>query len=103
MAKKSFKSSIQGVIHEPAKIFISTAQNASENIENFLHENSTLIPMGYKKNPAFIETKSKHLQLLITPSLHKKLKLKAAKNNSKSLNSFINEILENAVNTDKNH
>jgi hypothetical protein len=49
------------------------------------------IPM--KKNPLYVETKSKRLQLLIQPTLHKRLK-KIADGKGISFNEFIHSTLE---------
>lgn len=54
-------------------------------------------PEGYKPNPAFIETKSKRLQLLIQPSLHRDAKAIADKELHISLNDFINRALYEAT------
>ena len=56
------------------------------------------IPM--KKNPEFIETKSKRVQLLMQPSLHHRI-LKEAKLQETSVNDVIHTILNNHLN-DKN-
>ena len=54
MAKKDFKSN-------PALQFISTQEEEPAT--------KTAIPTGYKLNPAYIETKSKRVQLLVQPSI----------------------------------
>ncbi len=45
-----------------------------------------------KKNPEYIETKSKRVQLLMQPSLHKKIK-EYADGNKSSVNEVIHDIL----------
>ena len=83
--KKSFKDNLN-----PALQFISIPEDKPEQA---IPEKA---PEGYKVNPAFIETKSKRVQLLMQPSLHQKLKNKAAAE-GKSLNDLIHSILEEAV------
>lgn len=53
-------------------------------------------PEGYKPNPAFIETKSKRLQLLIKPSLHRDAKA-VAEELGVSLNDFIHRAIQEAT------
>lgn len=53
-------------------------------------------PAGYKVNPAFIETKSRRIQLLFQPSLHQAIK-EIAEARGQSVNEFIHETLEEAV------
>lgn len=53
-------------------------------------------PEGYKPNPAFIETKSKRLQLLIQPSLHRDAKA-VAEELGVSLNDFIHRAIQEAT------
>lgn len=84
-AKKSFKDNIN-----PALQFISIPEEKPEQAE------PEKAPEGYKVNPAYIETKSKRVQLLMQPSLHQKLKSKAVAE-GKSLNDLIHIILEEAV------
>lgn len=50
------------------------------------------VPM--KKNPEYIETKSKRVQLLMQPSLHRKIKEYADEHES-SVNEVIHDILCN--------
>ena len=70
MPKKTFTNQIN-----PAMQFISQTQEAERNMP---------------------ETKSRRLQLLIRPSLHAKLRARAAKE-GKSVNELINELLEDSV------
>lgn len=70
MPKKTFANQIN-----PAMQFISQTQETASNAP---------------------ETKSRRLQLLIRPSLHAKLKARAAKE-GKSLNELINELLDDCV------
>lgn len=61
-------------------------------------------PAGYKVNPAFIETKSRRIQLLFQPSLHQAVK-EIAEARGQSVNEYIHETLEEAVARErrKNH
>lgn len=52
------------------------------------------VPM--KPNPAYIETRSRRVQLLMQPSLHKKLKAMAAENEI-SFNDLVHNLLEQAA------
>jgi len=88
MAKKTFKNEIN-----PALQFISTSTD-----ENINEKESQAIPdnVTVKRNPLYIETKSKRVQLLIQPSLHSKLK-KISEQEGTSLNDLIHTILENST------
>lgn len=59
--------------------------------EKSLNEDTIKYPM--KKNPEYIETKSKRIQLLIQPSLHAQLKKRACCKET-SVNNLIHIILE---------
>jgi len=89
--KKSFKNDLS-----PAMQFISHTEeeNADVNNEDFANEDSA--PAGFKKNPLYVETKSKRLQLLMQPSLHEKLKKRAALEN-KSINDLIHSIIQQNI------
>lgn len=50
------------------------------------------VPAGYKLNPAFIETKSQRLNLLVQPSVYKRLK-KLATKKKQTVNGLINQII----------
>jgi hypothetical protein len=80
--KKSFKDN-------PAMRFISTGQTATGTIPDA--EEKPTAPM--KPNPLYIETKSKRLQLLIQPTLHRKLKDRATAQGV-SLNELIHTALQ---------
>jgi len=88
MAKKTFKNEIN-----PALQFINTSTD-----ENIHEEESQSIPgnVPMKRNPLYIETKSRRIQLLIQPSLHSKLK-KISEQKGTSLNNLIHTILENST------
>lgn len=80
MAKKSFKEN-------PALQFISSA------VMDQPQETETAAPSGYKPNPAFIETKSKRVQLLVQPSVFAAID-RIAKHKGVSRNEVINEALK---------
>lgn len=95
MSKKSFADA------NPAMAFISTAENTEdfaltqptkEDLE--AKENSSSVPM--KRNPEYIETKSKRVQMLMQPSLYDAIK-KEAKAKDISVNEMMHEILKNHV------
>lgn len=50
-------------------------------------------PEGYKLNPAFIETKSKRVQLLLQPSVHEAIK-KIATDEGTSFNDYVSALLK---------
>lgn len=83
--KKSFIDSIEN----PAEMFITPAAETDT-------ERSKRPPQGYKFNPEYIETRSKRVQLLMQPSLYKKLKARA-KREKRSVNDLIHSILEGIV------
>jgi len=106
MAKpKSFKAELN-----PALQFISiqdseSIQNEKSILdsENIQKKSSTINAYkqttGYKINPKYLETKSKRVQLLMQPSLHRKLK-KQADTNGVSVNEYIHSLLFNGSDTD---
>jgi len=53
-----------------------------------------------KPNPAYIETKSRRVQLLLQPTLHKRLTV-MAKSERKSFNELVHSILEKHINVVK--
>ncbi len=101
MAKKSFKD-------KPALHFISSAEeDKKEEQEEEKKEKQEVIqqtktptpekaPDGYKRNPLYIEVKSRRLQLVLQPSLFDKVKRKAEKNGL-SVNEYIHRVLEKDV------
>ena len=84
-SKKTFKDEFN-----PALQFIST-QTEQEIQEQESQIISAAVPM--KRNPLYIETKSKRLQLLMQPSLYNKLK-EAAREKGTSVNDLIHTLLE---------
>ena len=96
--KKTFKGQAN-----PALAFISTpAQPQAGTVADREPTSSkpqirkSDAPAGYKVNPAFIETKSRRIQLLFQPSLHQAVK-EIAEARGQSVNEFIHETLEEAV------
>lgn len=53
-------------------------------------------PPGYKLNPLYVETKSKRIQMLIQPSLYKRIQ-KNAKKKRLSVNAMMHALLERAL------
>ena len=88
MAKKSFKDAPAA-----AAMFISDPAPATQ-IQ--AAAGTATPPQGYKANPAYIETKSKRVQLLMQPTLHAKVKA-AAEAQGLSFNDLVHRILEDAV------
>lgn len=95
MSKKSFADA------NPAMAFISTAEKSEdfaltqptkEELET--KENSSSVPM--KRNPEYIETKSKRVQMLMQPSLYDAIKKEATAKDI-SVNEMMHEILKNHV------
>ena len=89
----------------PAMQFISTPAAEAANPEPASPAESpapqplqrrSAAPQGFKPNPAYIETKSRRLQLLMQPSLHDKIKA-AARAQGCSVNEYIHHILEAAT------
>ena len=80
MPKKTFNDDMPalGFISEPA------------------HPGTVKAPAGYKINHAFIETKSKRVNVLMQPSLHERIKAAAAAQGL-SVNDYIHKALEAAV------
>ena len=102
MSKKSFADA------NPAMAFISTAteqenfsltQPTKEELEakldpKPLNKVSNGVPM--KKNPEYLETKSKRVQMLMQPSLYNSIKEEAEKEGI-SVNEMMHTILKNHV------
>lgn len=94
MAKKDFKR------ENPALSFISIPEEEQEQEVKDLEsrpapeqlQRKPQAPQGYKLNPAFIELKSKRVQLLLQPSVVQAIKDKA-KEKGLSMNEAINEAI----------
>lgn len=82
---KSFKNE-----NNPALQFISTQSENAQDLSQDTYQDSN-VPM--KLNPLYIETKSKRINLLMQPSLHKKLK-KIAEKKRTSFNDLVHTILD---------
>jgi hypothetical protein len=85
---KSFKASIS--IENPAMRFISTPAEPAPA------DDAPQPPEGFKRNPLYIETKSRRLQLLMQPSLYEKIKARSAEQGV-SVNELVHSLLEEAV------
>jgi len=83
MAKRDFKSN-------PALQFISSPLEEEETPAPAAPKQEA--PAGYKLNPAYIETKSKRVQLLVQPSVFAAID-RIAKSRGLSRNEIINEAL----------
>lgn len=93
MAKKSFKQT------NPAEAFITKAEPETTptpapevSVASVATETPRKPPQGYKFNPAYIETKSKRVQLLLQPSTVERLKA-VAKAKGLSMNETANEAI----------
>jgi len=97
MPKKTFKNELN-----PALQFISTESETSQTQKNQKtqknqeNQNPDPNPVPMKRNPLYIETKSKRFQMLMQPSLYDKLKDMADRKNI-SLNLLIHTLLEQSV------
>lgn len=101
MAQKSFKDNLTN----PALSFISEAsikaedgggqeQGAQQSYQQKAKgDEAAAIPLGYKRNPLYVETKSRRLQLLVTPTLYGQMKEEAQRRGI-SINALANAILE---------
>ena len=94
MSKKSFTDA------NPAMAFISTAKEQEDfaltqpTKEELEAKESNGVPM--KKNPEYLETKSKRVQMLMQPSLYNSIKEEAEKEGI-SVNEMMHTILKNHV------
>jgi len=73
-------------------------ENFEENAEQKKSEEMTLPEKYNSKNykVVFIEKKTKHLQLLVRPSLHEKVK-EVARKCGVSVNEFVHSVLEREI------
>lgn len=83
---KSFKTQFN-----PAMQFIT------QQPEELTRPKAAEAPEGYKVNPAYIETKSRRVQLLMQPSLYAQIK-ELASGAGCSVNDFIHNILNDYAN-----
>lgn len=96
MAKKSFISR-----DNPAMNFISqaTIDRVDGKTEDTTPTGAKKAPEGYKANPEYIETKSKRVQILVQPSLHREAKA-VSEELGVSLNDFIHRAIQEATYND---
>jgi predicted HicB family RNase H-like nuclease len=87
MSKKNFKNEFN-----PAMQFISGTEN-QEQAQPPETEKTEKLVIPMKRNPLYVETRSKRLQLLMQPSLHKKLK-DIADQKQESINEIIHTVLD---------
>lgn len=88
MSNKNFK------VTNPAEGYFTQPQQ--QEIQQEQPATIAKPPAGYKPNPAYIETKSRRVQLLFKPSVHEKAKAKA-KLAGISVNQYICDLVEKAV------
>lgn len=98
---KSFKTEIkQEKANNPTLQFISKQPEPREippePVEDKAAPRSRTAPPAHRAIPQFEETKSRRLQLLITPSLQEALRKKAAADHT-SVNDLINTLLKQAL------
>lgn len=103
MSKKSFVNANPAMAFismvESAEDFSSVTQHAKEKSSKEHHqkeEKKVVKAVPMKKNPEFIETKSKRVQMLIQPSLYNEIK-EEAKRKGVSVNEMMHEILRSYV------
>lgn len=87
MAKKSFKDN-------PALQFISATEEEPQ--EQATQQPTEKAPEGYKRNPLYVETKSRRLQLVLQPSLYERVKSRA-KASELSVNEYVHQLLDEAT------
>lgn len=78
----------------PALAFISRVEPKTKH--KTLPNEEAAEQKNYKKNPIYVETKSKRVQLLIKPSVYNKLKTSAMEQGI-SVNEIVNRVLEDFV------
>lgn len=101
MGKKTFKSTkaAQEFSDNPAMRFITPPVEAATEQANSLSQLKAQVPDGYKVNSAFIEKKSRRVQLVLQPSLYEKAK-KAADAMGVSFNEYCHTRIADAVEKD---
>ena len=100
MSKKSFKNPAMNFISQESieKANEGTAKELEGQVEVMTTGETRIYqqpeaPEGYKLNPAFIETKSKRVQLLLQPSVHEAIK-KIATDEGTSFNDYVSALLK---------
>ncbi|WGL99937.1 hypothetical protein QE177_15380 (plasmid) [Arsenophonus sp. aPb] len=103
MSKKSFVNANPAMAFismvEGAEDFSSVTEHAKQKLSKKHHqkeEKKVVKTVPMKKNPEFIETKSKRVQMLIQPSLYNEIK-EEAKRKGVSVNEMMHEILKSYV------
>ena len=84
---------------KPPRAKRQPGKSSTNNTNKAPRVKTTDAPDGYKANPAFVETKSRRLQLLMQPSLHDRIKARAAAEGL-SVNEYIHKALEEALGED---
>lgn len=97
MAKKSFISKDNPVMNFISQASIDAVDGKPEGTATLTGTRKA--PEGYKPNPEFIETKSKRVQILVQPSLHKDAKA-VSEELGISLNDFIHRAIQEATYND---
>lgn len=97
MAKKSFINKDNPVMNFISQPSIEAVDGKPEGATS--PKGTRKAPAGYKPNPEFIETKSKRVQILIQPSLHKDAKA-VSEELGISLNDFIHRAIQEATYSD---
>lgn len=80
----------------PALAFISADPDAEEREPQAPEISPERPPEGFKRNPLYVETKSRRLQLVLQPSLYNRVKAGAAASGL-SVNEYVHQILEKAT------
>lgn len=82
----------------PALNFITTAGRTEEQAPEASEKPAQrqTAPEGYKRNPEYIEKKTRRLQLVLQPSLYDKVKARAEESGV-SVNEYIHSILEEST------
>lgn len=86
MTKKSFKDS-------PALQFISSTDAEEEQGTPDFEAPTEKAPEGYKRNPLYVEVKSRRTHIALQPSLYDRVK-KAATKEGLSFNEYVSRILD---------
>ena len=86
----------EGTAITPKGSLLEEEQQLAATEQRVLREAHDKPPEGYKFNPLYIETKSKRLQLLLRPTLLKRLREQAGARET-SVNDYIHAILDEAT------
>lgn len=94
MAKRKTFVTDTALYEDPALSFISrdrVQESAAEIVPS-----SKIIPKGYRSNPACVEIKSRRVQMIMQPSLYKRIK-QASEQAGLSFNEFCCRVLEQSM------